>query len=247
MKDTQKTFLAHLTELRRRLIVILVCNLGAAAACFVWVRPIMERLLQMGSGYNLVYLAPSELLTVYVEVAVVCGVALALPVTLFEVWMFVASGLYRREKIALACTLGFASLFFALGVWFGARVALPFMLAFFLNITMEGIAPMISVAEFLSFVLTFLLSFGVVFEMPVAAGLLTGVGLLRPGAIRRHQPVIILVIFIVAAALTPPDVASQMMMALPMCALLQLSIGVCWVVARRREKRLAARAAQTTT
>ena len=106
---------------------------------------------------------------------------------------------------------------------------------------------MISVAEFLSFVLTFLLSFGVVFEMPVAAGLLTGVGLLRPGAIRRHQPVIILVIFIVAAALTPPDVASQMMMALPMCALLQLSIGVCWVVARRREKRLAARAAQTTT
>ncbi len=238
MAQSKQTVLAHITELRRRLIAVLVVNLGAAVACFHWVQPLMEQLLQLGKSFSLVYIAPSELFGVYIQVALVCGIALALPFTLFELWMFVAKGLYRHEKVAVACSLVLAGAFFAGGVVFSFRLVLPTILDFFVRIAMQGVAPMISVAEFLSFVLGMLLCFGLVFEMPVAAGLLSALGLLRPGTIRKHQPTIIVVIFVAAAALTPPDVVSQLMLALPMVALLQISIGICWLAARLRAKLL---------
>ena len=235
MAERKQTVLQHMTELRRRLIAVLVANLLAAAVCFYWVEPLLDLVLGLGSGYPLVYLSPSELFGVYVQAALIGGVALALPFTLFQLWMFVAGALYRREKVAVAASLAFAGVFFLLGAVFAFRIVLPTMLDFFLRIAMEGISPMISVAEFVSFVLTVVVCFGVVFEMPVAAGLLSAFGILRPGTIRKYQPTLIVVIFILAAALTPPDVVSQLMLALPMVVLLQLSIGVCWLVGKLRQ------------
>lgn len=235
MAESKQTVLQHMTELRRRLIAVLVVNLAAAALCFYWVEPLMAKLLELGSGFSLVYIAPSELFGVYIQVALVCGISLALPFTLFQVWMFVAKGLYAKEKAAVAVSLLFAGVFFGLGVFFAFRLVLPTTLSFFLRTAMQGIASMISVAEFLSFVLTMLLCFGVVFEMPVAAGLLSAFGLLRPGTIRKAQPYLIVVIFVLAAILTPPDVVSQLLLAVPMVVLLQLSIGICWLVARLKK------------
>lgn len=234
MAEKKQTVLQHITELRRRLIVVLAVNLAAAILCFQWVQPILERLLAPGKNYSLVYLAPSELFGVYIQVALVCGVVLALPVTLFEIWMFVAGALRRKEKLVVAFSLLFSGAFFVLGVVFAFQIVLPTMLDFFLRIAMAGISPMISVAEYLAFVMGVLFCFGLVFEMPVAAGLLSAFGLLRPGVILKHQPAIIVVIFILAAGLTPPDVISQLMLAVPMVLLLQISIGVCWLVARLR-------------
>ena len=236
MAEGKQTVLAHITELRRRLIFILVVNLAAAILCFHWVEPLMELLLALGSRYSLVYIAPGELFGVYVQVALVCGISLAMPFTLFQLWMFVAKGLYPKEKVAVALSLVFAGLFFAAGAYFAFRLVLPTTLDFFLRIAMQGVAPMISVAEFLSFVLTILLCFGLVFEMPVAAGLLAAFGLLKPGTLRKAQPYIIVFIFILAAALTPPDVVSQLLLAVPMVVLLQLSIGICWLVGKLRAK-----------
>ena len=235
MAERKQTVLQHITELRRRLIAILAVNLLAAAVCFYWVEPLLDLVLGLGSGYPLVYLSPSELFGVYVQAALIGGVALALPFTLFQLWMFVAGALYRREKVAVAASLAFAGVFFLLGAVFAFRIVLPTMLDFFLRIAMEGISPMISVAEFVSFVLTVVVCFGVVFEMPVAAGLLSAFGILRPGTIRKYQPTLIVVIFILAAVLTPPDVVSQLMLALPMVVLLQLSVGVCWLVGKLRQ------------
>jgi sec-independent protein translocase protein TatC len=237
MPESKQTVLQHITELRRRLIAILAVNLVAAALCFYWVQPLMEKLLELGGGFSLVYIAPSELLGVYIQVALIGGIALALPFTLYQLWMFVAKGLYPKEKVAVAVSLVFAGLFFAAGAWFAFGLVLPTTLDFFLRIAMQGVAPMISVAEFLSFVLTILLCFGLVFEMPVAAGLLAAFGLLKPGMLRKAQPYIIVVIFILAAALTPPDVVSQLLLAVPMVALLQLSIGICWRVGKLRKKK----------
>ena len=236
MAEGKQTVLAHITELRRRLIFILVVNLAAAILCFHWVEPLMELLLALGSRYSLVYIAPGELFGVYVQVALVCGISLAMPFTLFQLWMFVAKGLYRKEKVVAALSLVFAGVFFAGGVYFAYRLVLPTMLDFFLRIAMGSISSMISVSQFLSFVLTTLLCFGIVFEMPVAAALLSAFGLLRPGTIRKYQPTIIVIIFILAAALTPPDVVSQLMLAVPMVVLLQLSIGLCWLVWKLRGK-----------
>lgn len=237
MAESKQTVLQHMTELRRRLIAVLVVNLAAAGLCFYWVEPLMDKLLELSTGFSLVYIAPAELFGVYIQVALVCGIALALPFTLFQLWMFVAKGLYAKEKVAVAVSLVFAGVFFAAGVVFAFRLVLPTTLGFFLRVAMGGITAMISVAEFLSFVLTVLLCFGVVFEMPVAAGLLSAFGLLRPGTVRKAQPYIIVVIFVLAAALTPPDVVSQLMLAVPMVVLLQLSIGICWLVAKLKAKK----------
>lgn len=237
MAEGKQTVLAHITELRRRLIAILAVNLAAAALCFHWVEPIMGLLLELGHSYSLVYIAPAELFGVYVQVALVCGISLAMPFTLFQLWMFVAKGLYPKEKLTAALSLVFAGVFFAGGVYFAFRLVLPTMLDFFLRIAMGGIASMISISQFLSFVLTTLLCFGLIFEMPVAAALLSAFGLLRPGTIRKYQPAIIILIFVLAATLTPPDVVSQLMLAVPMVVLLQLSIGVCWLVWKLREKK----------
>ena len=236
MPESKQTVLQHITELRRRLMAVLLVNLGAAAFCFYWVQPLMDKLLELGSGFSLVYIAPSELLGVYIQVALVCGIALALPFTLYQLWMFVAKGLYPKEKVAVALSLVFAGIFFGAGAYFAFRLVLPTTLSFFLRIAMQGIAAMISVAEFLSFVLTILLCFGLVFEMPVAAGLLAAFGLLTPATLRKVQPYLIVAIFILAAALTPPDVVSQLLLAVPLVLLLQLSLGVCWLVGKLRKK-----------
>ena len=235
--EQKQTMLSHLGELRKRLIIVLAANLIAAGVCFAFASTLLDFILRLNPGFELVYLAPSELFTVYVQVAAVCGLVLCLPLTVFELWLFIARGLYFREKLYLAGSLLFSALFFAVGAAFAYFTVLPVTLDFFLRIQMQGISPMISVAEFVAFVSAMITAFGAVFEMPVAAALLSALGILRPGAIRKRQPALIVAIFVAAAAITPPDVISQLMLAIPMTALLQLSIGVCWLTHRLRQKR----------
>ncbi len=240
MATQTKTVLTHLTELRRRLIWIIAGNLLAVIACSVVVQPMLSIILELGDGFSLVYLSPSELFTVYVQVALLGGVIIMLPYTMFQIWLFVAGGLYKKEKIAVATSLVFALIFFVGGAYFAYKIVLPITLDFFVRVAIEGVQSMISVAQFLSFCLTLVGAFGLLFELPVLVGLLSALGVLRPEFLRRHQPAIIVGIFILAALITPPDVVSQLLLALPMVALLQLSIGLCIIITRRRDKRLSA-------
>lgn len=237
--EKKQSILKHLSELRRRLVIVLAAHLAAAGVCFTLAQPILRFVLLLDPGFELVYLAPSELFSVYIQVSLFCAVILCLPLTIYEIWMFVARGLYRREKLYVASSLLFSAFFFAAGAAFAYLVVLPVTLDFFLRIQMQGVSPMISVAEFVAFVSSMVAAFGVVFEMPVAAALLSALGVLRPGSIRKRQPILIVAIFVTAAAITPPDVVSQLMLALPMTALLQLSIGICWLIERNRNRRLA--------
>ncbi len=240
MAEKTKSVLAHLTELRRRLIWIVAGNILAVAVCSVVVQDILRIILELGEGFNLVYLSPSELLTVYIQVALLGGIALMLPYTLFQVWLFVSGGLYKKEKLSVALSLIFALIFFLVGAYFAYEVVLPITLEFFVRVAIDGVQSMISVAEFLAFCLTLVAAFGLLFELPVMVGLLSALGVLRPEFLRKHQPTIIVAIFIIAALITPPDVVSQLLLGLPMVALLQLSVGICILITRGRDKRIKA-------
>jgi sec-independent protein translocase protein TatC len=158
------------------------------------------------------------------KVAFIAGIILTSPFILYQIWAFVAPGLYQKEKkYVIPFVLG-GSFFFALGVLFGYFVAIPVGFRFLLGYATDFIKPMPSMKEYLSFSIKFLLAFGLVFEFPVVLVLLAKIGIIDAKMLARQRKYAILLIFIFAAVMTPPDIISQVLMALPLMGLYELSI-----------------------
>ena len=160
------------------------------------------------------------------KVALVASLFGTSPITFYQVWAFIAPGLYKEEKRAVLPLAFFSSIFFIAGAAFCFFMVFPIAFKFFMGFATDTIVPMISVEEYLGFALKLLIAFGVVFEMPLFAYFLSRFGILSPDFMRRQRRYAILLIFIVAAILTPPDVFSQCLMALPMFLLYEVSIYV---------------------
>jgi sec-independent protein translocase protein TatC len=158
------------------------------------------------------------------KVAFVAGLILASPFVLYQIWAFVAPGLYQKEKKYVVPFVLGGTVFFALGVLFGYFVALPVGFKFLLGYATDFIKPMPSMKEYLSFSIKFLLAFGLVFEFPVVLVLLSRIGVVDARTLARQRKYAILLIFVFAAVLTPPDIVSQVIVALPMIGLYELSI-----------------------
>ena len=160
------------------------------------------------------------------------------PLLVFEIWGFVAPALTRKEKRAIKPALLGGFFFFCLGALFSYMVALPFMIQFLVNFsTSDFISSAISVASYLDFMIGMLLTFGVVFEEPMLAFVLTKLGILTPDILRKVRHYAIPVIFVIAAIITPPDVVSQFMVAVPMIGLYELSILISSVIYRKSRKK----------
>lgn len=234
------SLVGHLREIRNRIALSFVVLIVAFFACFAVIKPLANRLLQMGlnSGFQYVYLSPSELLTSYFKLSLILAVVIVSPLLIFQIWGFVAPALTRREKRAIRPALVGGLFFFFLGALFSYTVALPFMIQFLVNYSRSDfIASAISVASYLDFMIGMLLTFGLVFEEPMLAFVLTSLGVLNPNILRKVRRYAIPMIFLIAAIITPPDVVSQFMVAVPMIGLYELSIGISVVVFRRRAKR----------
>ncbi|MGL4335715.1 MAG: twin-arginine translocase subunit TatC [Turicibacter sp.] len=232
----------HLSELRKRLTIIAVVTLIATLLCYQYVDVIMEYILALSKGMNLVYISPSELFLVYVKLSLAFGVVLSSPITLLQVWLFVSKGLYKKEKINIVIALILGIFFFVLGVVFCYSVVLPITLNFFREITIPGITAMISIESFVAFISTMILGFGIVFELPIVILLLSMIGLVKPQFLIKQHPVFIIGIFVVASFITPPDVVSQLCLGVPMVLLFELSIGLSFLVdksKKRKQKKLA--------
>jgi len=158
------------------------------------------------------------------KVAFISGLILASPFVLYQVWAFVAPGLYRNEKKYVVPFVLAGSFFFALGILFAYTIAIPVGFKFLLGFATDFIKPMPSMKEYLSFSIKFLLAFGLIFEFPVVLVLLARIGVIDAKTLGRQRKYAILLIFIFAAILTPPDVISQVILALPMIGLYELSI-----------------------
>ena len=235
-KKKTSTLVGHLAELRKRLIIILVVNISAAFVCFQYMDALIHYILYLNPGMELVYLSPSELFMVYVKLAFICAIVLCCPITLYQIWLFVSQGLFRKEKKYVLLSLFFGFFFFMAGALFCYKVALPITLDFFIRFALEEVTATISINSFVSFCNTMLLSFGIIFEMPILVFLLSAIGILKPDFMKRSHGVLILIIFIIAAIITPPDIISQILLAIPMIILLELSIGICYLVHKQKSK-----------
>ena len=236
----------HIREFRNRLFVIIIAFVVALLLCFSYAGPIVD-VLQAPAGdlYNFVFLEPSEVLMQYVKVSLIGGLVLASPVILYELLAFASPGLKKSEKSFLLGVLLLGLVFFMLGVVFAYYVMVPFMLKFFNDINVnETVSAQVSLKSYLSFVIKQLGLMGIVFEIPVVTLLLTQLGFLKPEWLKKGRRVMIVIIFIIAAIITPPDVVSQIMTAVPMMLLFEISIFFSSFIVKRKAKMAAKKKAK---
>jgi sec-independent protein translocase protein TatC len=229
MDEKKLPLTAHLQELRKRLILSFIAVGAGFVFCYAFAETIFNILAAplikvMPTGGSLVFISVAEAFFTYMKVAFVAGLILASPFVLYQIWAFVAPGLYQKEKKYVVPFVLGGTVFFALGVLFGYFVALPVGFKFLLGYATDFIKPMPSMKEYLSFSIKFLLAFGLVFEFPVVLVLLSRIGVVDARTLARQRKYAILLIFVFAAVLTPPDIVSQVIVALPMIGLYELSI-----------------------
>jgi sec-independent protein translocase protein TatC len=230
----------HLEELRKRLIrVLIVLGLGFGI-CYTFkdwsfriiTKPLVEVLPQNSS---MIYTGLPEAFFIHMKIAFFASLFLTSPYTLYQIWKFIAPGLYAKERKYVIPFVITSTLLFVGGVLFGYFIALPPAFKFFVSFTTDALKPMLSFREYLGLTLKFLLAFGLSFEMPVFMFFLTKLGIVNATMLSRQRRYAVLIIFIAAAILTPsPDVLSQILMAIPLMLLYEISIGVSKFAGRKK-------------
>lgn len=235
LDDRTMPLLGHLEELRWRLVKSLLAVAIALVPTYAFVTTLFALLLQplqrLPDPPPIVGLAPAEAFFAKLKVAFIAAIFAASPVVFYQLWQFVAPGLYQNEKRYVIPFVLFASFFFLLGAGFCYQVVLPIAFAFFLDeYKTIGVQATLRISEYFSFTSRMLLAFGVTFELPVLSFFFARVGLITHHTLIDFFRYSVVIIFIVAAVLTPgPDVASQLLLAGPLLLLYIISIGVVYV------------------
>ena len=228
-EDDKAPFTTHLEELRSRLIVCFVAVGVGFVISYFFKEKIFEILIKpltdvMGENDQLIFTNLPEAFFVYLKSALLAGIFLAAPVILYEFWMFVAPGLYEKEKKVLFPVVLLCSFFFIGGALFGYFMVFPYGFEFFLGFATEYLKPLPSMKEYFSFASKVLIAFGVVFELPLIITLFARLGLVSVEFLKKNRKYALLLFFVGAALLTPPDVVTQVLMALPLMVLYEISI-----------------------
>ncbi|MCX6639301.1 MAG: twin-arginine translocase subunit TatC [bacterium] len=231
------SFWEHLDELRSRLIKALL--LVAAAFCVVYFFApqmqsfVLEKFFPPGQK-PLAFLAPTEGFLVRIKLAFVGGLFLASPGVFYQFWSFVAPGLYLKEKRFILPIVFISSISFLVGAAFSFFV-LPYATDFFLSFGGEDIQNTWSFGSYVTFVVQFVLAFGVVFELPMVIYFLVRLGIVSPEFLRKKRRHAIVVLLIIAAIITPPDVFTQLSVAIPLVILYEVSIIVATITYKKRQ------------
>ncbi len=225
----EMSFVEHLVELRDRLlrVVLTVALVLLALMPFandlyrIVALPLIERLPE-GTSMIATEVA-SPFLTPF-KLALVSAIFISMPMVLYQVWAFIAPGLYRKEKRLIFPLMVTSSVLFYLGMAFAYFVVFPLMFRFFNAVAPEGVAIMTDISRYLDFVLKIFFAFGIAFEVPIVTILLVWAGFTTPEALTSKRPYVIVAVFVVGMLLTPPDVISQTLLAVPMWALFELGV-----------------------
>ena len=241
MINEKQPFLAHLEELRNRLIVCAIAIGIGFVISYIFSKQLFSFLILpltevLPADSHLIFTNLPEMFIAYIKVALIAGITLAIPVIFYELWMFLAPALYRREKGYLIPFVLFSSILFLVGSLFGYFVVFPYGFKFFIGFATEDIQALPSVKQYFSFTIRLLLAFGLVFELPVVVFFMTKIGLITPDSMKRFRKFAILSSFILSAILTPPDVATQIMMALPIIILYEVSILISKGIYRKKKE-----------
>ena len=223
--DTEKlaegSLISHLLELRDRLIRAMIALAIVFAPCAYYSNQIFSFIAQpllqkLPKGSNLIATSVMSPFTTPFKLSFFVALFIAMPYVLYQVWAFVAPGLYRHEKRFAVPLLVSSIILFYVGVFFAYTFVFPVMFKFFTSTTPVGVAMMTDITSYLDFVLTMFFAFGVAFEVPVAVVLLVVTNLISLEKLRTSRGYVLIGIFVVAAILTPPDAVSQCIMAIPM-------------------------------
>jgi sec-independent protein translocase protein TatC len=224
----EATLLSHLVELRSRLLKI------AAAVVFVfilllpWSRKIFalvsEPLRDVLPGNTMIATAVASPLLTPFKLTFFVALFIAMPIVLYQVWAFVAPGLYKKERRFAMPLLASSIILFYLGIAFAYFVVFPLMFNFFTAVAPEGVEVQTDISQFLDFITTIVFAFGIAFEVPIATVLITWTGLTTPDKLGKARPYVFLGAFVVGMFLTPPDIISQTLLAIPVYLLYELGI-----------------------
>lgn len=233
--------LDHLGELRSRLVK---ATLGIAAGfgvCWYYVDFLFALLTQplldaLPAGTHAQYTTLPEAFFIRMEIAFIGALFVASPVIFYQIWAFIAPGLYDEEKRHIIPIALLSAFFFAGGAVFCYYIVFPFAFNFFIGYSTPEIVVTPKISDYINFVLKLIFAFGIIFEMPIFTLFLSRMGILTAKMMRKGRKYAIVGIFIIAAILTPPDVVSQLLMACPMLALYEISIGVAAIFGRKPAK-----------
>lgn len=241
MDEEKKPLVDHLIELRNRVLVCLV-SIGIA---FIFTYALKEKIFLflmkpfikiMPENSAFVFTSVTEAFLTYFKIAFVSSLFLSSPVILYEIWMFISPGLYEREKRFLYPFIIFGSISFVSGALFCYFVVMPFIFRFFVSYATPFIIPMPALKPYMNLVLKMVLIFGLVFELPIASFYLSKAGLINFRMLSRKRGYVVLFIFIISAILTPPDVVSQILLALPMWGLFEISVLIAKRFGKKEDK-----------
>ncbi|HEY3347871.1 MAG TPA: twin-arginine translocase subunit TatC [Nitrospirota bacterium] len=246
--------LVHLDELRKRLLYSIIALFVAFLVAFQYSEILLNflqlpltfsfnivrqspyiQILTLPSPTKLIFTAPAEAFWMYMKIGFIGSVFLSLPFIIAQIWLFIAPGLKPKErKYALPFIIG-ATVMFCLGALFCQFVILPFALRFLLTYQTATLTPLISIGKYVDFVTSFMLAFGLIFELPLVITILSRIGLVTPQFLSRHRKWAILIAFIVAAILTPtPDMFNQCLMAVPILFLYEVGIIMARIFGRKK-------------
>nr|WP_136251458.1 twin-arginine translocase subunit TatC [Ningiella ruwaisensis] len=235
------SFISHLIELRTRILrallavfIVFLCLFYFAQDIYAYIAEPLVAAMPVGASMIATdvaspFLAPFKL-------TLVLSFFIAIPVVLYQVWGFVAPGLYRNEKKLIAPLLISSTLLFYAGMAFAYYVVFPLAFMFFNSVAPDGVLISTDISSYLNFVLKLFFAFGVAFEIPVAIILMCWTGVTTPASLRKKRPYVIVGVFVVGMLMTPPDVISQTLLALPMWLLFEIGVLVGGLYTKKREQ-----------
>jgi sec-independent protein translocase protein TatC len=254
--DGSMTLWEHLEELRGRIVKMLLAFLAGAIGGWIYKEKILAWLTlpfkeawkggQHSETAALHFSAPTDLFVSYIRLSALAGLVFALPLILYQIWAFVAPGLYSKEKRFAIPFVGSSVLLFGVGGYFGWKYAFPAAFNFLLNFAQPAagslpgveVKPTVMMADYIEFVTKMFVAFGACAELPVLSFFLTVAGIITHRQLIKFFRYFIVIAFVISAIVTPPDPLSQIMLAVPLIGLYGVSIGVSWIFTRAREARL---------
>lgn len=227
--DEKQPFVSHLQELRQRLLVCILAVCFAFALTYLFKERVNMFLLEpfrkvMPAGSSFIFTAVTEAFLTYFKIWIITAITISSPVIIYEIWMFVAPGLYEKEKRYVYPLIFMGSFFFAAGVIFCYYVVMPYLYRFFVSYASEFIIPMPDLKSYVSLTLKLLVIFGFLFELPLVAFYMAKAGIINHRFLAKKRRYAVLTAFILSAIITPPDIVSQIIVALPLWGLYELSI-----------------------
>lgn len=234
--EMEMSFFDHMDELRKRLIYVAIVVFAFTVVCFTFVDQLMDLLTRPAEHMDLIYTTPAEALMSQIRLSFITAILITLPYILYQVLAFIMPALRETErKVVIGLVISMFFLF-AVGVSFSYFVVFPFALRFFLGFEMEGLAPLFTISAYISFVSSFLLAFGLVFQSPLVFWFLGHMGIISSDFLKTNRKFAVLIMAVLSAAITPPDFFSQMLMIGPMLLLYEVGLTLVKWSEKKRAK-----------